>query len=80
MNIIGTKKYIPAALLLLTSVTSGAALAAGESGGGVDLSQLTNAVDFGSVLVGIMAVASAIIALYAGFAGVRWILRMVKGA
>ncbi|MEX5486289.1 hypothetical protein IC611_13335 [Proteus mirabilis] len=47
---------------------------------GVDLSSLTNAVDFGSVLVGIMAVAASIITLYAGFAGVRWILRMVKGA
>lgn len=47
---------------------------------GVDLSSLTNSVNFGSVLTGIMAVAVSLIALYAGSAGVRWILRMVRGA
>ncbi|ARA24693.1 hypothetical protein AM438_15655 [Proteus mirabilis] len=67
-------------ITLITFLSSGVALASGETSSGVDLSSLTNAVDFGSVLVGIMAVAASIITLYAGFAGVRWILRMVKGA
>ncbi|CAM1015992.1 TPA: hypothetical protein O4E20_002292 [Proteus mirabilis] len=67
-------------ITLITFLSSGVALASGEKSSGVDLSSLTNAVDFGSVLVGIMAVAASIITLYAGFAGVRWILRMVKGA
>ncbi|OAT46081.1 hypothetical protein [Providencia heimbachae] len=67
-------------LALLASLSSGATLAAGESGSGVDLSSLTNSIDFGSVLIGIMAVASSIVVLYAGSAGARWILRMVKTA
>ncbi|AKK75256.1 MULTISPECIES: hypothetical protein [Enterobacteriaceae] len=52
----------------------------GGSGNGIDLSSLTNSVNFGSVLTGIMAVAGSLIVLYAGSAGVRWILRMVRGA
>lgn len=47
---------------------------------GPDLSALTNSIDFSTVLVGIMAVAATIVTLYAGFAGVKWILRMVKSA
>lgn len=47
---------------------------------GLDLTPLTNSVNFGSVLTGIMAVAGSLIVLYAGSAGVRWILRMVRGA
>lgn len=50
------------------------------SGAGIDLTPLTNSVNFGSVLTGIMAVAGSLIVLYAGSAGVRWILRMVRGA
>ncbi|MDE9713417.1 MULTISPECIES: hypothetical protein [Citrobacter] len=49
-------------------------------GKGIDLTPLTNSVNFGSVLTGIMAVAGSLIVLYAGSAGVRWILRMVRGA
>ncbi|HAT7610556.1 TPA: hypothetical protein JAW32_005509 [Citrobacter freundii] len=49
-------------------------------GEGIDLTPLTNSVNFGSVLTGIMAVAGSLIVLYAGSAGVRWILRMVRGA
>ncbi|EGY28570.1 hypothetical protein Rin_00014870 [Candidatus Regiella insecticola 5.15] len=45
-----------------------------------DLTTLTNAVDFSKVLTGIMAVAATLITLYAGFAGVKWILRMVRSA
>ncbi|EPU4686594.1 hypothetical protein ACVXBK_001323 [Citrobacter koseri] len=49
-------------------------------GKGIDLTPLTNSVNFGSVLTGIMAVAGSLIVLYTGSAGVRWILRMVRGA
>lgn len=52
----------------------------GSGGNGIDLSPLTNSINFGSVLTGIMAVAGSLIVLYAGSAGVRWILRMVRGA
>jgi len=52
----------------------------GGSGAGIDLSPLTNSVNFESVLTGIMAVAGSLIVLYAGSAGVRWILRMVRSA
>ena len=47
---------------------------------GVDLSQLTDSINFSSVLTGIMAVAASLVVLYAGIAGVRWILRTVKSA
>lgn len=44
----------------------------------VDLSQLTNSVNFQGVITAIMAVAASLVALYAAYAGVRWVLRMVK--
>ncbi|HCT2718533.1 TPA: hypothetical protein OTS13_002859, partial [Salmonella enterica] len=47
---------------------------------GVDLSPLTNSIDFSTVLVAIMAVAASLVTLYAGVAGVRWVLRTVKSA
>lgn len=46
----------------------------------VDLTQLTDQIDFNDVLVAIMAVAASLVVLYAGIAGVRWILRTVKSA
>lgn len=52
----------------------------GSASKGADLTPLTNAVDFGSVMTGIMAVAGSLIILYAGSAGVKWILRMVRSA
>lgn len=54
--------------------------AGGGTANGIDLSPLTNSINFGSVLTAIMAVAGSLIVLYAGSAGVRWILRMVRGA
>lgn len=67
---------------LTLAVAAPAVFAEGTTGSrsNVDLSSLTNSVDFGTVLVGIMAVAGSLVALYAGSAGVRWILRMVRGA
>lgn len=79
------KKNATAAVCSVLMFGSSLALAAdpvspSTGGKGVDLTPLTNSVDFGSVLTGIMAVAGSLILLYAGSAGVKWILRMVKSA
>lgn len=47
---------------------------------GVDLTPLTNAVNFSTVSAGILAIAATLMTLYAAYAGVRFLLRMVKGA
>ncbi|EAM9883170.1 hypothetical protein L1G09_000738 [Salmonella enterica] len=79
-----TKNALPLIGVFTLAITAPAVFAAesvtGGSGAGIDLSSLTNSVNFGSVLTGIMAVAGSLIVLYAGSAGVRWILRMVRGA
>ncbi|HGJ5854345.1 major capsid protein (plasmid) [Arsenophonus nasoniae] len=46
----------------------------------IDYTQLTNSLNFNSVMTGILAVAGGLIAVYAGMAGVKWVLRMVRGA
>ncbi|MEX5871155.1 hypothetical protein [Providencia hangzhouensis] len=67
-------------LTLATFLASSAAMAAGETGSGVDLSALTDSIDFGSILVAIMAVAASITLLYAGMVGVKHVIRFVRGA
>lgn len=62
------------------AVVSGAAMADETTASGTDLSTLTNSVNFSGVLTAIMAIAASLITLYAGYVGVRWVLRMVKGA
>ncbi|MBG6248489.1 MULTISPECIES: hypothetical protein [Symbiopectobacterium] len=47
---------------------------------GVDLTPLTNAVNFSTVSTGILAIAATLMTLYAAYAGVRFLLRMVKSA
>jgi hypothetical protein len=66
-----------AGLFMFSPLTWADGAAAGK---GADLTVLTNAVNFSSVLTGIMAVAATLITLYAGFSGVKWILRMVRSA
>ncbi len=66
-------------LLSLGAILS-IAFAAPSSAADVDLSQLTDSIDFSTVLVAIMAVAASLVALYAGIAGVRWVIRTVKAA
>ncbi|WP_426577358.1 major capsid protein [Xenorhabdus stockiae] len=73
------KKVALGATLAVSSVFAFADDAAGKAGD-VDLSALTNNIGFGGVLIALMAVAGSIITLYAGFAGIKWVLRMVKGA
>lgn len=46
----------------------------------VDLTPLTNAVNFSTVSTGILAIAATLMTLYAAYAGVRFLLRMVKTA
>ncbi|MBB7733504.1 hypothetical protein HEL88_013610 [Escherichia coli] len=75
------KKIISLGSLLVAAFSAPSfASESGTPSSGVDLSQLTNSIDFGSVLTGIMAVAASLVVLYAGIAGVRWILRTVKSA
>lgn len=75
---ITTKLAVP--VLLTVSGAASAVEGAGTTSGGVDLSPLTNSIDFSTVLVAIMAVAASLVTLYAGVAGVRWVLRTVKSA
>lgn len=76
------KQVVTLAAFSVLMLGSTAALAADPAApnSGVDLTPLTNSVNFSSVLVGIMAVAGSLILVYAGSAGVKWILRMVKSA
>lgn len=67
------------AVVLASSVVSGSAFAESTSKT-PDLSSLTDSIDFSGVLNAIMAIAASLVALYAGYVGVRWVLRMVKGA
>ncbi len=67
-------------LALITFLSSGVTLAAGETSSGMDLSSLTNSVDFSPVTIAILAIAGSLITLYACYAGARFVLRMVKGA
>lgn len=66
--------------VLASALVSGSALAADSNANTPNLSQLTDYIDFSGVLSAIMAIAASLITLYAGYVGVRWVLRMVKGA
>lgn len=81
---IKSKTFLTSAIYLaLTSLALAVPADSGSTGGapaGINLSTLTKAVNFNGVLEGVMAIATSLIALYAGYAGVKWILRMVKGA
>ncbi len=75
------KKIVSFLAVPALMAVSGATFAAEEAASsGVDLSPLTNSIDFSTVLVAIMAVAASLVTLYAGVAGVRWVLRTVKSA
>lgn len=80
MKILSTaKNKFLTACIVVSGVISGSAMAA-DPATGTDLSVLTDSVDFAGVLTAIMAIAATLITLYAGYVGVRWVLRMVKGA
>ncbi len=73
------KKLALGSTLAVSSVFAFADDATSKAGD-VDLSSLTSSISFSGVLVALMAVGGSIITLYAGFAGIRWVLRTVKGA
>lgn len=74
------KSKILTGCIVVSSVISGSAFAADSNSNTPNLTQLTDSVDFAGVLTAIMAIAASLITLYAGYVGVRWVLRMVKGA
>lgn len=67
--------------VVISTFSVGAFAAEGNSGNAViDYKQLTNAIDFGDVMVGVLAAGAALMAVYAGIVGVRYILRIVRSA
>ncbi|MDR5615494.1 major capsid protein, partial [Arsenophonus sp.] len=73
--------YLSIGIGLFGAFSSGWVLANPPAGGAtVDYSTLTNSLNFNSVMTGILAVAGGLIAVYAGMAGVKWVLRMIRGA
>ncbi|MDC9615766.1 hypothetical protein PSI19_18200 [Xenorhabdus khoisanae] len=48
--------------------------------GDVDLSALTSNISFGGVIIAVMAIAGSIVTLLAAIAGVKHVLKMVRGA
>jgi type IV secretory pathway VirB2 component (pilin) len=73
------KNKVLSGSLATLMIVSGSSFADGNQST-PNLTQLTDSVDFGGVLTAIMAIAASLITLYAGYVGVRWVLRMVKGA
>ncbi|MDE1477672.1 hypothetical protein KKJ25_02870 [Xenorhabdus bovienii] len=53
---------------------------AATKAGDVDLSALTSNISFSGVIVAVMAIAGSIITLLAAIAGVKHVLKMVRGA
>lgn len=65
------------ALLTALVVTMGLATPASAQNA-VDYSSLTGAVNFGSVITGLLAVGAIIVAVLVARKGIRWIMGMVK--
>lgn len=74
--------YLSVCIGLFGAFSSAMSFADGATGTStaIDYTQLTNSLNFNSVMTGILAVAGGLIAVYAGMAGVKWVLRMVRGA
>jgi len=76
-----SKNKFLTACIAVSGIVSGSAMAVDTPAkNSADLSALTDSIDFSSILIAIMAIAASLVALYAGYVGVRWVLRMVKGA
>lgn len=82
MKFVNSLKTKIATITFLCMASAGAFAEGGTApaNNNIDYSQLTNSLNFGNVMVGILAVAGALIGIYAGVAGVRWVLRMVRSA
>ena len=66
-------KYIQRGLALVGVLSTGAAMAAGP-----DMSGLTSAIDFGTVVVAILAVAGALAVVYVAMKGAKLCLAMLR--
>lgn len=79
MNIL--KKVIISAFALSAAVTAPAVMAVEGTGTNeVDLTPLTSAISFSGVTTAILGIAAAVAGLYALYAGVKHVLRMVRSA
>lgn len=69
-------KHIQRGLALVGAiVVSGSALA----DGGPDLTPLTSAVNFGTTITAVLAIAGLLATVYIAIKGARTVLRMIKG-
>ena len=73
------KKLIVGAFAVAAAVSAPAAMAL-EGPKEVDLTSLTSAISFSGVTTAILGIAAAVAGLYALYAGVKHVLRMVRSA
>lgn len=73
------KKVIVGAFAVAAAVSSTAVMAV-EPSNTVDLTPLTSAISFTGVTTAILGIAAAVAGLYALYAGVKHVLRMVRSA
>lgn len=74
------KKKMSAAVLAVAAMLAvGAAPAMASGGGGVDYSDLLEAIDFGTIATGVVGAGAALVAVYLAIKGVRLIIGFVKG-
>lgn len=70
-------KYIQRGLALVGAIAvSGSALAAG----GPNLTPLTSAINFGTVITAVLAIALSVAGVYIAVKGAKIVISMVKGA
>lgn len=74
------KKQFSVIVVLALAMASNFAHAAGGGGAGFDLSSLLAGISFSNVAVGILAVGALLAGLYAAIAGVKHVLKFVRGA
>lgn len=72
------KLFLVTAAAISTAVVPAVSFAAETTE--IDLTALTSAISFGNVSTAVMAIAGTIAGLYAVYAGVRHVLRMVRSA
>lgn len=74
------KNKISVLLAVALVVSGGAAQAASSGGGGFDLSAMLAAVDFTTVIAAVLAIGALIAGKDIAIAGVKNVIRMIKGA
>ncbi|EEV7776765.1 major capsid protein [Enterobacter hormaechei] len=74
------KKKVTLVALAAVSAVAAPSVMAAEGTSKFDLTALTGAIDFGDVGTAILGIAAAVAGLYALFAGVKHVLRMVRSA